>query len=166
MIYDLVIIGAGPAGINCGIEASKKGLKYIILEKGVLVNSIYNFPTNMTFFSTSKNLEIADIPFISHTEKPTRKEALEYYRRLVHHYKLNIAFKQEVVTAQSTEKGFTVSTNTNDYTTKHVVIASGFYDNPRQLKVPGADLAKVKHYYDDPHPYIGCLLYTSDAADE
>ena len=155
MIYDLVIIGAGPAGINCGVEASKKGLKYVILEKGVLVNSIYNFPTNMTFFSTSKNLEIADIPFISHTEKPTRKEALEYYRRLAHHYKLNIAFKQEVVTAQSTEKGFTVSTNTNDYTTKHMVIASGFYDNPRQLEVPGADLAKVKHYYDDPHPYIG-----------
>ncbi len=154
-MYDVVIIGAGPAGINCGIEAAKKGLKYIILEKGVLVNSIYNFPTNMTFFSTSKNLEIADIPFISHTEKPTRKEALEYYRRLAHHYRLNIAFKQEVVTAQSTEEGFTVSTNTKDYRTKHIVIASGFYDNPRQLNVPGANLDKVKHYYDDPHPYIG-----------
>ncbi len=153
--YDVVIVGAGPAGINCAIEASKQGLKYIILEKGVLVNTIYSFPTNMTFFSTSKKLEIGDIPFISHTEKPTRREALEYYRRLVYHYKLNIAYKQKVVQVEKQDDGrFTLSTTDTHYNTDNIVIATGFYDNPRKLAVPGADLPKVKHYYDDPHPYI------------
>ena len=153
--YDVVIVGAGPAGINCAIEASKLGLKYILLEKGVLVNSIYNFPTNMTFFSTSKKLEIGDIPFISHTEKPTRREALEYYRRLVYHYKLYVVYKQKV--EQVEKKGddhFLLTTSDTEYETSNIVIATGFYDNPRKLDVPGADLPKVKHYYDDPHPYI------------
>ena len=153
--YDVVIVGGGPAGISCGIEATKKGLKYIILEKGLLVNSLYHFPTNMTFFSTSKNLEIGDIPFISHTEKPTRKEALEYYRRLAHHYKLDIAFRQEVTQVTPSDSGYTVTTQSESYSTRKIIIATGFYDNPRQLDVPGADLPKVKNYYDDPHPYIG-----------
>ena len=154
-LYDLVIIGGGPTGISCAIAATNKGLQYVVLEKGVLVNSLYHFPTNMTFFSTSKNLEIGDIPFISHNEKPTRKEALEYYRRLAHHYQLNIIYKQKAQEVTRGEDGsFHIVTPTADYVSRNVVIATGFYDNPRSLDVPGADLLKVKHYYDDPHPYI------------
>ena len=92
MLYDLIIVGGGPTGINVAVAAQKAGLNYIVIEKGVLVNSLYHFPANMTFFSTSKNLEIADIPFISHTEKPTRREAMEYYRRIVESYQLNIRY--------------------------------------------------------------------------
>lgn len=158
MIYDLIIVGAGPAGIICGIEAKKKNLNYLILEKGMLVNSIYNFPTNMTFFSTSKNLEVAEIPFISHTEKPTRKEALEYYRRLTAYYDLNIHYRKSVSAIQKMEGHFEFSTQDKKYKAKKVVLALGFYDTPRSLDVAGSHLTKVKHYYDDAHPYIGMNL--------
>lgn len=159
MIYDLIIVGAGPTGLICGIEAAKKGLNYLILEKGLLVNSIYNFPTNMTFFSTSKKLEVADVPFISHTEKPTRKEALEYYRRLTDNYKLNIQFRKTVKTISNQDEVFTFKTDSGEsYQSKAVVLALGFYDTPRTLDVPGKNLTKVKHYYDDSHPYIGMNL--------
>lgn len=154
-MFDLIIVGAGPAGINCGIEAHKAGLNYCILEKGVLVNSIYHFPTNMTFFSTSKKLEIGEIPFISHTDKPTRKEALEYYRRLVEYYQLEIKFKTEVVNLSPIHGGFRVDTKTKSLESKNIVIATGFYDNVRSLNIKGENLPKVKHYYDDAHPYIG-----------
>lgn len=154
-MLDLIIVGAGPAGLICAIEAKKAGLSYLILEKGLLVNSIYNFPTNMTFFSTSKKLEVAEIPFISHNEKPTRKEALEYYRRLAHHYKLNIKFKAQVETIEKTNEQIVVTTPDETYHSKNIVIATGFYDTPRILNAPGSELSKVKHYYDDAHPYIG-----------
>lgn len=153
-IYDLIVIGAGPAGIACGIEAQKSDLKYTILEKGVLVNSIYNFPTNMTFFSTSKNLEVGQVPFISHSDKPTRREALEYYRRLVSSYALNIEYRTIVLNIRR-EEHFLLETNQGAFQSKNVIVATGYYDTPRLLHVPGEDLEKVHHYYDDAHTYIG-----------
>lgn len=153
-MYDLVIIGGGPTGINCAIEAKKAHLNYVILEKGVLVNSIFHFPANMTFFSTSKNLEIAGVPFISHSDKPTRQEALEYYRRLMESHDLNIEFGAEVKSMHKEGSGYTITTNEKDYSSKYVVVATGFYDVPNQMNVPGEDLPKVKHYYDEVHHYI------------
>ena len=152
--YTLAIIGGGPAGINVAIAAEKAGIDYVILEKGFLVNSIYNFPVNMTFFSTSKNLEIGDVPFISHTDKPTRHEALEYYRRIVDAYQLNIQYQEEVLDLDSRENGYHLKTSKGSYQADFVVVATGFYDTPRLLNVPGEDLKKVKHYYDDVHQYI------------
>jgi len=154
-MLDLVIVGGGPAGINCGIAASKAKLNFKIIEKGLLVNSIFNFPTNMTFFSTSKLLEIGEIPFISHLEKPTRKEALEYYRRIWDHYKLPIHFQESVLKMISAQNAYQLSTDKNEYKTKAVIVATGFYGLPNLLNVPGENLPKVKHYYDEAHNYIG-----------
>ena len=151
---DLIIIGGGPTGINCAIEATKKGMDYLILEKGVLVNSLFNFPSNMTFFSTSVNLEIGEIPFISHTDKPTRKEALEYYRRLYDHYKLQIAFRRMVMSVEKINQGFKITTDKETYTCKYIIVSTGFYDKPNKMNIPGEDLSKVKHYYDEAHHYI------------
>ncbi len=153
-MHDLIIIGGGPTGINCAIEAKKAHLDYVILEKGVLVNSIFNFPANMTFFSTSKNLEIADVPFISHTDKPTRREALEYYRRLMESYDLAIDFDVEVKGMSKVDGNYEISTSEGIYRSKYVVVATGFYDKPNLMNVPGEDLPKVKHYYDEVHHYI------------
>ena len=163
--YELIIIGAGPTGIACAIEAGKRGLNYLVLEKGYLVNSIYNFPTNMTFFSTSKRLEIGEVPFISHTDKPTRKEALEYYRRLVSSYDLNIRFNTEVSGLNKSENLFELTdSNGNRFSSSNVIVATGYYDSPRMLNVPGEELEKVKHYYDDAHPYIGMNVLVVGAA--
>jgi len=165
MVYDIIIIGGGPSGIAAAIEANKNGLSYIILEKGVLVNSIYNFPINMTFFSTSLKLEIGNTPFISHLEKPTRKEALEYYRRVVNSYKLNIKYQSEVHSVVKEKDIFYVkTTQLNLLKSKNVIVATGYYDTPRKLNVKGEDLSKVKHYYDDAHPYIGMNLIVVGAA--
>jgi thioredoxin reductase (NADPH) len=153
--FDLIIVGGGPTGINCAIEAQKSGLKYLVLEKGVLINSIYNFPTNMTFFSTSKNLEIGDVPFISHTEKPTRSEALEYYRRIYEHWDLKMKFNERVLELNPLNSGYQIKTSKNTYKAKFVIIATGYFDNACMLNVPGEKLGKVKHYYDAAHPYIG-----------
>lgn len=155
--HDLLIIGGGPSGLNVGIEATKAGLDYVILEKGVLVNSLYNFPSNMTFFSTSKKLEVGDTPFVSHLEKPTRKEALEYYRRLSEKWELKIKLYEPVLDMQrDTLSGdYVLSTPKGEYRAPAVVVATGFYDTPNALEVPGEDLPKVTHYYNDPHPYIG-----------
>lgn len=164
-MMDLIIIGGGPSGITCAIAAAKAGLDYLILEKGVLANSIYHFPANMTFFSTSRLLEIGDIPFISHSDKPTRGEALEYYRRLAQHYQLRIQFYTEVTQMnRHPEGGYLVHTSRGTYPARHVVVASGYYDVPRYLRVPGEDLPKVSHYYKDPHPYIGQRLLVIGAA--
>lgn len=152
--YTLLIIGGGPAGINTAIEASKAGIDYIILEKGFLVNSIYNFPVNMTFFSTSKNLEIGDVPFISHSDKPTRHEALEYYRRITESYQVNIHYQEPVLELKETETGYLVKSKKDQYHADFVVVATGFYDTPRLLNIKGESLGKVKHYYDDVHQYI------------
>jgi thioredoxin reductase (NADPH) len=167
--YSIIIIGGGPIGLACGLEAEKAGLDYLILEKGSLVNSLYNYPANMTFFSTSERLEIGGVPFVSNNAKPTRIEALEYYRRVAasHHIKIHLFEKvlevsyQLPVTGnpptgqagrvQSTE--FSVITNKATYTCDHIIIATGFYDIPYLLNVPGETLPKVSHYYKEPHFY-------------
>ncbi len=153
MQYDLIIVGGGPIGIVVGIEAQRRGLNYLILEKGVLANSLYNFPTNMTFFSTSVLLEVGDVPFISHTEKPTRAEALEYLRRVTESFKLNIQFYETVNRVSKENNYFIIYSNKKNYTAKHVVIATGFYDQHVKLNIHGEELPKVKHYFEDAHPY-------------
>jgi thioredoxin reductase (NADPH) len=164
-MYDLLIVGAGPIGLTCAIEAQKAGLKYLVIEKGVLVNSLYNFPTNMTFFSTSKKLEIGDIPFISHNEKPTRREALEYFRRVNEDWKLNINFYEKVLTINKLDTNiFQIDTSKKTYQSKSIIVVTGFYDLPKTLNVPGGNLPKVKHYYDDWHPYIGQKVVVVGAA--
>lgn len=166
MTYDLIIIGGGPAGINAAISAKRAGLNFLILEKGMLVNSLYNFPVNMTFFSTSKKLEIGEVPFISHLEKPTRKEALEYYRRLVESYQLPVNLYEPVRGMQPDGEagGYLIETSKSSYQTRFVIVATGFYDTPRLLDVPGEDLPKVKHYYDDAHAYVGQKVLVVGAA--
>jgi len=149
----LIIIGAGPIGLACGLEAKKAGLSYVILEKGALVNSLYNYPQNMTFFSTSERLEIGGVPFVSNNPKPTRPEALEYYRRVAISGELNIKLFEEVVKVEKANEHFTVTSTKQTYTAKNIVIATGFYDIPYLLNVPGEELSKVKHYYKDPHYY-------------
>lgn len=153
-MLDVLIIGGGPTGINCAIAAHNSGLEYLVLEKGVLANSIFSFPANMQFFSTSKNLEIGDIPFISHSDKPTRREALEYYRRIYDYYDINIAFRKKVTDIRKLDSGFKVITDSAIYQARNIIVATGFYDNANLIHVKGEELPKVKHYYDEVHHYI------------
>ena len=152
--YDIIIIGAGPIGISCGIEAVKRKYSHLIVEKGCLVNSLFNYPTNMVFFSTSERLEIGGVPFVSHGDKPTRREALEYFRRVVSSWKLNVKTYERVSEIKKLNGGFEVATNKGNYSAKYIIIATGFYDKPNLLKVPGEKLPKVKHYFDEAHPYV------------
>lgn len=162
---DLVIIGGGPTGLNCAISAEKAGLNYVVLEKGALVNSIYNFPVNMTFFSTSRLLEIGDTPFVSHGDKPTRREALEYYRRILESFQLNVHLYEKVLHMHHVEEHqYHIQTTKSEYLAQSVIVATGFYDTPRLLNVPGEDLPKVKHYYDDAHIYVGQRVLVVGAA--
>lgn len=152
MILDVLIIGGGPIGIACALEAQKKGLSYLVVEKGTLVNSLYNYPNNMSFFSTSEKLEIDGIPFISKNPKPTKQEALEYYRRIVTSNQLKIHLFEKVKEVHISSEGIKrVTTSKASYEAKHLVISTGFYDKPNLLNVPGEDLQKVNHYYNDPH---------------
>jgi len=152
--FDIVIIGGGPIGIACGLEAKKHGLSYVILEKGCLVNSLYHYPTNMTFFSTSEKLELDNIPFISTSPKPHKAEALEYYRRIVTSKDLNIHLFEKVNSVETLEDSLhIIKTTKENYKTKNVIVATGFYDIPNYLNIPGEDLPKVNHYYNDPHYY-------------
>src|SRR5690606_19317890 len=128
MIYDILIVGAGPIGIACGIEAQKNKLSHIIIEKGCLTNSIYNYPVNMTFFSTSQRLEIGDTPFVTTNPKPRRAEALEYYRRIEEKFLLNTQLFEEVIDIKKENKIFNIKTSKSNYLAKHVIIATGFYD--------------------------------------
>lgn len=150
---DVIIIGAGPIGIACALECKKNNWNYLVIEKGALTNSLFNYPLNMTFFSTSEKLEINNIPFISNNPKPTRNEALEYYRRVTTSNNLNINLYEEVKTITKTNKYFEIATNKNNYSAKQVIIATGFYDFPNLLKVPGEELPKVFHYYKEAHPF-------------
>jgi thioredoxin reductase (NADPH) len=154
MVVDVVIIGAGPIGLATGIEAARAGLSYLIIEKGKLVNSIFNYPLNMTFFSTSERLEIGGVPFISHLPKPNRVEALEYYRRVCMTHELKLKLYEEVTSISSGLSGFVIQTTRAKYEARKVVLALGFYDRPFLLQVPGENLPKVRHYYDEPHPYF------------
>jgi len=150
---DLIIIGAGPIGLACGIEAKKNNLDYLIIDKGMLVNSIYNYPVNTTFFSTSDKLEIGEIPFISHNVKPTRTEALEYYRRVCDSWNLNLDLYNEVLEIEKKESLFILNTRNGIKKSKNIVICTGFYDIPYILNIPGEELDKVLHYYNESHPY-------------
>ena len=143
----VIIIGAGPIGLATGIELKKRNIPFMIIERGCLVQSLYNYPVNMTFFSTSDKLEIGGIPFISHGFKPTRSEALEYYRRAAQHYDLPIQL-YETVNGVSGENGrYNVRTTKGDYEASKIVIATGFYGTPNKMGIPGEDLPKVQHYY-------------------
>ncbi|UOB16809.1 YpdA family putative bacillithiol disulfide reductase [Abyssalbus ytuae] len=151
--YDLIIIGGGPIGIACGLEAKKKGLNYLIIEKGAIVNSLFNYPSNMQFFSTSEKLEIDGIPFISKEAKPKRNEALEYYRRIVTSNDLNIHLFEEVNSVEKENNQFKIKTGKDSYVATYIIVATGFYDIPNLINVPGENLPKVTHYYKDPHFY-------------
>lgn len=156
--FDIVIVGGGPIGIACGLEAHKNGLSYVIIEKGPIVNSLFNYPINMQFFSSSELLEIDEIPFISKEVKPKRNEALEYYRRIVSSNKLNINLFEKVEDVKKFDDLFKVVTDKNNYSASNVIIATGFYDIPNLLDIPGEDLDKVSHYYKDPHFYASQKL--------
>jgi thioredoxin reductase (NADPH) len=159
--FDIIIIGGGPIGLACGLEAQKAGLTYLIIEKGALVNSLYHYPSNMTFFSTSEKLEIGDVPFVSNNAKPTRSEALEYYRRVAESKNLNIHLFEAVLSvkkAPNTENtegvAYHVKTSKTTYETTHIIVSTGFYDIPVTLNIKGEDLPKVTHYYKEPHFYF------------
>lgn len=152
-IIDVLIIGGGPIGIACALACKKNNLDYLIIEKGALTNSIFNYPLNMSFFSTSEKLEIEDIPFISTNPKPNRDEALEYYRRVVTNNNLNVHLYE---TVKQVEKGenFSIKTDKNSYVASNIVVATGFHDISKNLNIAGEDLPKVSHYYKEAHPYI------------
>lgn len=149
----LIIIGGGPIGLACALAAQKEGLDYLILEKGCLVNSLYRYPLNMTFFSTSERLEIGGIPFVSNNAKPTRPEALEYYRRVALSTDIKIHLFEKAENIKPNGNGYTVISSKDIYSTQNIIIATGFYDIPNLLNIPGEDLPKVTHYYRDPHFY-------------
>lgn len=149
----IVIIGAGPIGIACALECKKRNWDYVVLDKGALTNSLYNYPKNMTFFSTSEKLEIDDIPFISKNPKPNRDEALEYYRRVASSNQLNIHLFENVLSVSKDDDKFIIKSDKNTYQSNKVIIATGFYDIPNLLGVPGEELPKVTHYYKEAHPY-------------
>lgn len=153
-IFDVIIIGGGPIGLACGVEAQKQGLDYLILEKGALTNSIFNYPVNMRFFSTSERLEMAGIPFMSVENKPTRTEALEYYRRIYSHFQLKVNLYEGVQTLKKIDGQFEIITTKTQYQTEKIVLATGFYDLPNLMNVPGEELPKVMHYYKEPWPFI------------
>ncbi len=149
----IVIIGAGPIGIACALECKKREWDYVVIDKGTLTNSLYNYPKNMTFFSTSEKLEIDAIPFISKNPKPNRDEALEYYRRVATSNKLHINLYEQVLSVTKDGNKFTITTDKKVYHSEKVIIATGFYDIPNLLNVPGEELPKVTHYYKEAHPY-------------
>lgn len=151
---DVLIIGAGPIGIACALECKKKGLDYLVVEKGTLTNSIYNYPLNMSFFSTSEKLEIDSIPFISNNPKPHRNEALEYYRRVATSNNLHINLYEEIVSVTKESNQFNIISNKGTYRASNVIVSTGFYDIPNLLNVPGENLPKVMHYYKEAHPFV------------
>ena len=163
-MFDVIIIGAGPIGLACSIEAKKKKLKSLVIEKGVLVNSIYNYPQNMTFFSTSDKLEIGEVPFISQNPKPTRPEALEYYRRVSTSWNIKVNLYETVTKISFQYEIFNIRTDKSNYKSKNIIIATGFYDIPFPLNVKGENLSKVSHYYSEPHPYFGMNIVIVGAA--
>jgi len=152
-ILDILIIGGGPIGLNCALEARKNNLSYLIIEKGTIVNSLYNYPLYMRFFSTADKLEIDGIPFISTAPKPGRQEALEYYQGIARQRGININLYEKVEKVSKENEIFTVETTKGAYAARNVIISTGFYDIPNPMNIPGEDLPKVKHYYTEPYPY-------------
>lgn len=152
-ILDLLIIGAGPIGLNCALEAKKNNLTYLIVEKGTIVNSLYHYPLYMRFFSTADKLEIAEIPFITTAPKPGRQDALEYYQGIARQKDLSINLYEKVLNVRKNEEIFEVETSKSRYCAKNVIISTGFYDLPNTMNIPGENLEKVKHYYTEPYPF-------------
>lgn len=152
-ILDVLIIGGGPIGLNCALEAGKNNLSYLIIEKGTIVNSLYNYPLYMRFFSTAEKLEIDGIPFISTAPKPGRQEALEYYQGIARQRDVNINLYEKVEKVSKENGTFTVETTKGRYAARNVIISTGFYDIPNLMNIPGEHLPKVKHYYTEPYPY-------------
>ena len=156
--YDVICIGAGPTGLACAIEAKRAGLRPLVIDKGVLCNSLYRYPVNMVFFTTPELLEIGDLPFVSAAEKPNRVEALKYYRKCVEHYDLELRLGEVVTRVEGAEGEFRVHTKTQDgateqYESRKLIVATGYYDLPNRLGIPGEDLPHVSHYYTEPHPF-------------
>jgi len=159
-VYDVLVVGAGPTGLACGIEVQRADLNLLIIEKGCLVNSLFHYPPNMTFFTTRELLEIGDLPFTSVNFKPTRAEALEYYRRVAAFYRLPIHYEERVTRVEKENSGFAIGTESRagqhrSYSSHNVVLATGYYDLPNLMNIPGEDLPKVSHYYLDPHEFFG-----------
>jgi len=157
--FDVVVVGAGPTGLACSIEAQRDGLRAVSIDKGCLVNSLYNYPANMVFFTTPELLEIGDIPFTTAHQKPTRSEALEYYRRVTEHYRLDVRQYEQVEHVSGADGDFLIQTRdrvaaAQQYHARKVVIATGFYDLPNMMGIAGEELPKVRHYYGEPHPYF------------
>jgi thioredoxin reductase (NADPH) len=157
---DLIVVGAGPAGLAAAIEAKRRGFDFLLIEKGCVVNSIYHYPQNMTFFTTGELLEIGNLPMVVRDEKPKRADALKYYRRVAEHYSLPIRDWEAVINVSGQDMDFQVTTRDrfeeeNQYKCRKIIFSTGYYDNPNLLNVPGEELDKVSHYYDDPHPYYG-----------
>lgn len=151
--FDVVVVGAGPTGLACGIELKRRGLNTVLIEKGCVVNSLYNYPTHMVFFTTPELLEIGGLPMTSLNEKPGRTEALKYYRRVAEYYGLNIHQYERVVSIDGGDGDFHITTSKAEYRARKIVLATGYYDVPNMLNVPGEELDKVIHYYKEPHPY-------------
>jgi thioredoxin reductase (NADPH) len=152
---DLIVVGAGPAGLACAIEAKKRGLTNVVLEKGCITNSIFHFPSQMVFFTTPELLEIGGLPLVCEREKPTRNEGLKYYRRAVSAYEIDVHQYEEVQRIERiADHRFNTLTAKASYTSKNVVIATGYYDNPNFMGIPGEDLPHVSHYYTEPHPFF------------
>lgn len=157
-VFDVLVVGAGPTGMACAIEAQRSGLTAVLVDKGCLCNSLFHYPSNMTFFTTPELLEIGDIPFPSTNVKPTRNEALEYYRKVAEHYQLNLVLYEQVEKVSGSDGDFRVTTTDrfsrrHAYRARKLILATGYYDLPNYLGIPGEDLPKVAHYYHDPHPY-------------
>jgi len=160
LFFDVVVIGAGPTGLACGIDAKRAGFTVTCIDKGCLVNSLFNYPSNMTFFTTPELLEIGDIPFSSPNQKPTRQEALEYYRKCAEHYQLDVRQYEPVSRVDGSDGNFVVHTTNlhghkREYRARKLILATGYYDRPNYINVPGEELSKVMHYYREPHPFFG-----------
>ena len=159
-IFDLLVIGAGPTGMACAIDAQRAGFKAVLVDKGCLCNSLFHYPAHMTFFTTPELLEIGDMPFSSPNQKPTRSEALEYYRKVAEHYALGVRQYENVEKVTGSDGAFAVHTQDRFnrpivHRARKLVIATGYYDLPNYLGIPGEELSKVKHYYHEPHPFFG-----------
>jgi thioredoxin reductase (NADPH) len=154
-MHDLLVIGAGPVGLACAIEAKREGLTAVVIDKGTLVNSIVGYPTNMEFFSTPELIEIGRYPFPIPHYKPTREDAIEYYRTVVAREQLDVRLYETVVDVRGQRGDFTVTSSKGEHRCRHIVLSTGFFDRPNRLGVPGEDLPKVTHYYKEPYGYVG-----------
>ena len=159
-IFDVLVVGSGPTGLACAIETTRRGLRTVVVDKGCLCNSLFHYPSNMTFFTTPELLEIGDMPFSSPNQKPNRNEALEYYRKVAEHYALDIRQYHRVHTVDGADGSFAVRMQDRfdrhtTLTARKLILATGYYDLPNHLRIPGEELSKVEHYYHDPHPYYG-----------